>query len=172
MAKTKYRKYYKKSKWSANIKQIVNEQINAHGQSSFYGYIPLCTNPAQSDNTVSQQFTVARTQFSFTLDSYLSGTDSRLDSATGYIMFVPQGYQITNDIVYQHPDWILSMRFYGKIVADSESANIRPLSIRTNMKRRLQTGDQLIFLLTGANTYEQNLTIQLNGVIRWWTKAA
>lgn len=171
MAKTKYRKYYKKSKWSANIKQIANQEIEANADSIFYGYIPLCTNPPQSDNTVSQQFTVARTQFSFTLDNIFDGNDKKIDSATGYIMFVPQGYQITSDIVYQHPDWIMSMRFYGKIVADSNSVMIRPLSIRTNMKRRLQTGDQLIFLLTGVNTSTAGQTIQLNGVIRWWTKA-
>lgn len=171
MAKTKYRKYYRKSRWSANIKQIVNSDIHANGSSAFYGYIPLCTNPAQSDTTVSQQFTVARTQFSFSLDSD-QGNDKNLDSATGYIMFVPQGYQISSDIVYQHPDWILSMRFYGKIVDDTESKYIRPLSIRTNMKRRLQTGDKLIFLLTGVNMGLEGYTIHLNGVIRWWTKAA
>ena len=80
------KRYYRKGRWSANIKQIVNQQIPAPATSSFFGYIDLATNPAQSDTTVSQQYTVARTQFSFTLDNIFQGNEDLIDSATGYII--------------------------------------------------------------------------------------
>ena len=165
------KRYYRKGRWSANIKQIINQEIQAPANSQFYGFIDLATNPAQSDTTVSQQYTVAHTQFSFTLDNFYSGNEAAIDSATAFIMYIPQGYTITSAIVSQHPEWIMSMRFYGKIIADSNSRDIKPLSISTRVKRRLQTGDKIVFFLTGNNTATGGQTIQVNGILRWWTKA-
>ena len=89
-------------------------------------------------------------------------------------MYVPQGMTITVDYPKQHPEYIMGMRFYGSPEYENSSIGSmrNPLSIRTRLARRLQTGDKIIFLLLGQNTNTSNvLNLQINGVLRWNTKA-
>lgn len=188
MARRRYRQrsYRRRGRWSANIKNISN--IYNIGSGTFYASLDLCTNPAQTDTTVSQQFTVKNTEFSFEIEvgnnSATQGSNSTaqvLENLAGYIMFLPQGYTINENLPYTHPEWIMSYRFYGSPSRETEvdgtailyNSYAKVYKIRTRLSRRLQTGDKIIFLLTGSNETINNLTVttQVHGIARWWTKA-
>lgn len=159
------RRYRRKGRWSSNIKPIENQTITFPGNTKTSASITLCYNPAQTDTTVSQQYTVKNVELNFEIDS----TANQLESFCGYIMFVPQGMTIGDDYAELHPEYIMAMRFYGSPDADTPYRN--PLRIKTRLSRRLNTGDSIIFYITGVNTYSQALNSTINGLLRWWTKA-
>ena len=175
MAKTyKRRRYYRnRGRWSANIKTLTNSAITATPNSSFYGVTDLCLNPAQSDSTVSQQYTVKNVELSYELE--LVGTStlwSYIEGLVAYIMYVPQGMTVTETYPNFHPEYIMAMKFLGSPNRDEENQPGRlPCKIKTRLARRLQTGDKLVLLITGTSNTATQQTLNFNGIIRWWTKA-
>ena len=166
-------KYYKsKGRWSANLTEVQNQIYSFTGSAISRIQFDLCTNPAQSNTTVSQQYTVKNVYFNFQLECSADQIDY-LNSLTGYIMYVPQGMDVGQNYPKQHPEYIMAMRFFG--TPESRGSNTQglrnPLSIRTRLARRLQTGDKIIFLLIGINSNSSSVSINLNGILRWWTKA-
>jgi len=172
MARKSIRKYRRRTRWSSNIKEI-NAAAIATSQGAWSGSETLATNPAQDVLGVSQVYTVKNFDINFTIEA--SGTDSRasIEGVTAYIMYVPQGMTITETYPNYHPEYIMGCRFYGSPENEQTgAAGIRnPLSIRSRLARRLQTGDKIVFLLVGTNSGTTNVTIDFNGLLRWWTKA-
>lgn len=166
MARRTRRKYYKrKGRWSANIKNVtLSQTINTSG--SFYLSQDLCTNPAQVESTVSQQYTIKNVSYCYKIFS--NNTTSVVNLQT-YIMFVPQGYTISESLPFTHPEWIMASRFLGG--PDEVQTNDRnPQVIRTRLARRLQTGDKIIFLILGENA-ASTASIYIHGLLKWFTKA-
>ena len=160
------RKYYKKARWSSNIKNIEDQSISLpQGKNS--ASITLCYNPAQSDTTVSQQYTIKNVEFSYQLEVPMGGGD--IENICGYIMFVPQGMSVGNNYPELHPEYIMAMRFYGSPDPDTPYRN--PLKIKTRLSRRLNTGDSIIFYICFINTSTTSYISKINGLLRWWTKA-
>lgn len=166
MARRRRRYYKHKGRWSANIKNI-NSSINTIANSSFYGFITLCENPAQNDSTVSQQYTVKNVEYNYKISSTNA---SDLENIQTYIMFVPQGYTITETLPFTHPEWIMAYKYLGGPDASTEYYRL-PQKIKTRLSRRLQTGDRIIYMVVGNNDSGNNVQITNRGIIRWWTKA-
>lgn len=184
----RYRKYTRRSRgrWSSNIKNInkvANYSISADelSQGGTLWFSDLLTeNPAQTDNSVSQTYTVKNFDFSFYIDSYIAASQinqaTLLDNFSCYIIFVPQGFTLSPDVIRTHPEWIMAMRFIGQPKADSEQQQFLPFRIKTRMARRLNTGDAIHFLAIGTRdpftyTLGTALNLQCKGLVRWWTKA-
>lgn len=173
MARRRYRKYfrYPKKRWAANIKTIP-ESENPHTiePGSFYFKTELCRNPVQSDLSVSQQYTVKNPEFTFELES--QNRPDLLESLTCYICFVPQGMQVTETYPNLHPEYIMASRFIGSPSSNSSSVYRNPIKVRSRLARRLQTGDSIVALITGVNN-QVSITnsVNIHGLIRWWTKA-
>ena len=182
MAKRRYRKSYRRprGRWSANIRSVVNNTVSATS-GNFIGNLVLATNPAQNTSTVSQQYTVKNVEFSFQMEITDNNQSVRngIESLAAFIMYVPQGMTVTSDYITQHPEYIMAHRFLGS--PDIELPNVsetptqvfrNPLKIKTRLSRRLQTGDSIIWLITGNNSAGVSpITLTVNGLIRWWTKA-
>lgn len=179
MAKTKrVRRYRSKGKWSSNITFIPSQNINFAPNTTSYGVFTLCENPAQSNASVSQQYTVKNIYFNFEMETNSAASATNIECLTGFIMFVPQGMTVNANYPKQHPEYIMAMRFYGSPIFETSGTDYNnngvrnPLSIKTRLSRRLNTGDSIIFLLTGDNqNASTQMNLQINGVIRWWTKA-
>lgn len=178
MARRRYRrKYYRsKGRWSANIKTLTNQSIVAPQLSSFFAANTLCENPVQVDSTVSQQYTVKNIEFSYEIESPNSGNTNQIESLCAYIMYVPQGMTVTETYPNSHPEYIMAYRFLGSPNSEGSGDNLLnpgrlPSKIKTRLSRRLQTGDSVIFLITGVNGATTQNILNLNGLIRWWTKA-
>ena len=152
MAKYKrYRKYTRRARgrWSANITNI-QQNVQGADPGSFYSSAVLCTNPVQNYSSVSQQFTVKNIETQFDLEAEFSGSSNNIENLSAYIMFLPQGYQITETLPFTHPEWIMAYRYYGSPNLDTEQPGRLPVKVKTRLSRRLQTGDAIIFLLTGT----------------------
>lgn len=177
MARRRTRRYYrKKGKWSANIKTLTNQTISTTPSSSFYGTSTLCTNPVQTDSSVSQQYTVKNIELSYEIEYTGSsvGNDKYIEGLTVYVMYVPQGMTVTETYPNNHPEYIMAYKFLGSPNSDATGGNgpsRNPLKIKTRMARRLQTGDSVILLIVGRNETSNAVPIEFNGLVRWWTKA-
>lgn len=169
MARRSYKKIYyrRKGRWSANIRSITANNIS-FSPGSDYTTLDLCTNPAQTDVTVSQQYTVKNFEINFELSS---NDATNLESLAGYIMYVPQGMIVTETYPNLHPEYIMNYKFYGSAVMENNN-NRGPLRMKTRLSRRLQTGDKIIFLITGYNDHSTaDINLEINGLVRWYTKA-
>ena len=154
MARTrKTRRYRRRSgKWSANIQEVNNISLTAqHG--SWSGTSTLVTNPVQSTLGVSQTYTVKNFDINFTIES---ANYTQLEAVTAYIMFVPQGMNVSENYNIDHPEYILNYKYLGSPTAggqtgtsSTENQNYQPYRIRTRMARKLQTGDSIILFIIG-----------------------
>lgn len=172
--KYRRRRYYRsKGRWSANIKPLASQAITATANTSFFATSDLCQNPAQSENTVSQQYTVKNIEISSELEVDGNGAWNNIESLIAYVMYVPQGMLVTETYPSFHPEYIMAMRFIGSPEIDNaqNGPGRNPLKIRTRLARRLQTGDKVILLITGLNQGSTTVNLSYNGLIRWWTKA-
>lgn len=177
MARKSYKKrYYKKGRWSANILKIQNTTLQA-AAGNWSSYTILTSNPIQSNTTVSQQYTVKNVELTFQMETG-DALGRQLESITVYIMYVPQGMNIGDDYHIQHPEYIMAYRFIGSPEYEQPSIDgplaigVRnPLKVKTRLSRRLQTGDSIIAYFEGTNQSSDPEEININGLIRWWTKA-
>lgn len=99
-----------------------------------------------------------------------------LENFCCYIVYVPQGFTVDEDIIKTHPEWIMAMRFIGQIRGDTTSQYYLPFRVKTRMARKLNTGDGVYFLVTGirdphSTNANVNMTLYVKGTARWWTKA-
>lgn len=169
MAKLRrYRRYYKKSKWSANLINIVGEVLTAPSGTTFAKTIILCNNPVQNNQTVSQKFTVKNAEFNGVYEA--SNSNTTIENFCAYIMFVPQGMTVLNNYEQQHPEYIMAMKYFGSPSNDGQQ-QYQPFKVKTRLARTLDTGDSIVLYLKGNNVGTSEVNLEYSGVIRWWTKA-
>ena len=168
MARRRYRRRYYRSKgrWSANIKNI-NEEQSVSTSGTFGSSVDLCLNPVQDSLTVSQTYTVKNIELSVYLESDNTNT---IEDVEHYIMYVPQGMNLTVNYNYEHPEYIMAYYYQGNPIPDGESTGYR-LKLKTRMARRLQTGDRIIYFYKGRRDTIGTYNISCKGLVRWWTKA-
>lgn len=169
MAKTyKKRRYYKsKGRWSSNIQEFNSVGITfSPGQSS--GTTTLMTNPIQNTASVSQQFTIKNIELTFSVEE---STNGEIEAVTAYIMFVPQGMQVGQDYNIQHPEYIMNYKYIGSPSQDIQNSQAQPIRVRSRLSRRLQTGDSIILFIKATNQGSADRSVNLSGLVRWWTKA-
>lgn len=170
MAKRRYRRFRRRSgRWSVNIQEF-NESITG-AAGTFSANSILVSNPIQTVNTVSQQYTVKNIEATFEFEPVGASTTSTFENLTCYIMYVPQGMNITNNYNLEHPEYIMNYRFIGSPTVDDNPGR-NPIKVRTRLARRLQTGDQIVLFVKGFNNITSGSTqVELKGIVRWWTKA-
>lgn len=173
MARRRYRRYRRRSsRWAANIQEI-NGSLNA-SPGIFSQAETILTNPAQSPNLVTQVYTIKNVEVTFNLDfegSTVSAVND-IEAVTAYIMYVPQGMNITGNYNIEHPEYIMTYRYLGSPTIDNNGQQYQPYKIRTRLARKLQSGDNVILFIKGTNQNNNNTyALRLSGLVRWWTKA-
>jgi len=182
MARRRFRRYRRKSgRWAPNIQEVGN--IVSCTPSVWSATETIMSNPSQQNAFVSQTYTVKNVEISFNIDNEQSNlAGATIEGITAYIMFVPQGMNVTNDYNIQHPEYIMAYKYLGSPTQEfgvtSETVNgpllgqqYQPYKVRTRLSRKLQTGDSIVLFLKGVNQSTSTLTLRLSGLIRWWTKA-
>lgn len=176
----RYRKYSRRgrgTRWAPNIVKISSRNNATVGE--FYNIETLAENPIQQNTGVSQTFTVKNFEITFTIEPSSNLAYSVLESMTAYIMFVPQGMNITSSYYAEHPEYILAYKYLGSpqgtMVAGAgnilESQQFQPIKIRTRLSRKLQTGDSVILFIQGSNKDSDVSNYNIDGIVRWWSKA-
>lgn len=172
MAKYKrYRNYNRRSrpKWSANITHQIGTIVNAPAASTFFDTAVLSFNPVQTNTTVPQIFTVKNVEFNGSFE--ISSGNGSIENLCAYIMFVPQGMNITASYDIDHPEYIMAMKYYGSPSQDN-LAQFQPLRVKTRLARKLNTGDSIVLYLKGHNVSSSSAaSLEYSGITRWWTKA-
>ena len=151
--------YYKKARWSSNIGsfRIICTKNDWSAQDedlvTLYRYEPLCLNPAQSNQTVSQEFTVKNVEIQLVCQSRQY---DKLDDITIYIMFRPQGMNVDDTYPESHPEFILAWRFMGQC-EDGGASNARnAVVVKSRLARKLNTGDSIILYVKYNDNKEVN----------------
>lgn len=179
MAKyTRYRKYSRRYRrkgiWSNRISNISGSQ-SAAGNAEYVIYYNLCQNPAQSDTTVSNKYTVKNIdlQLELSLDSL---NNNYIENLQAFVCYIPQGYVPTGtpsayaEVPYNHPEWIMAHRFIGSPQGDSTNY-YPPLRITSRLARKLDTGDRVVLIILGVNQNGVSVTLDYRGVVKYVTKA-
>lgn len=169
MVKSKRIRKYKRARWSANIQEINNVTVQT-SQGSWSGTTTLATNPSQDVMGVSQVYTVKNFDINFTIES---NNYNSLEAITAYIMFVPQGMNVSPNYNLEHPEYIMNYKYLGSPTPHTSDTDqqYQPIRVRTRMARRLNTGDSIILFLKGTGTQSATQNVLLSGLVRWWTKA-
>lgn len=181
MARRRYRRYRRKSgKWSPNIVKVSGTYNATSGE--FYNTETLAVNNISGTNGVSQTYTIKNIDINFTIENESSTWNNNLESITAYIMYVPQGMNVTSSYYAQHPEYIMAYKYLGSPASewdvDTTAGTItrvgqqyQPYRIRTRLSRKLQTGDSIILFIQGSNQLTQTTGYRLDGIVRWWSKA-
>lgn len=173
MARTRRsRRFRKSNRWSANIQELLNTTLTAT-TGTFSGTTTLATNPTQNTLGVSQIYTCKNFAVDFTIES---DTHWSIEAITAYIMFVPQGMNVFANYNIEHPEYIMNYKYLGSPtgVGTSTAAEVQqyqPFRVRSRLARKLNTGDSVILFIKGLNQASSNISFNLSGVVRWWTKA-
>lgn len=171
MAKTKVIKRRARKHWAPCINKLQNSIQLANTAGDFYFFSVLATNPQQATNNISRPIVVKNCEFTYKIDCTNA---ARVNDVQIYMMYVPEGHQITDNLPYQHPEWILAYSFQGAPDGPGPDYSVSsPKKIRTRLARRLQTGDNVILLVNGfSNHTESNpITLSIKGLARYWTHA-
>lgn len=107
-------------------------------------------------------------ELTYNVEGVTSNDTSAVEQLQAYIMYVPQGMAVTETFPYNHPEYILAYRWLGSPNSDVPYRN--PLFIKSRLSRRLQTGDSIIFLIIGIASANGSF-VNVNGLVRYWTKA-
>lgn len=173
MARRRYRRFYKRrsGKWSPNL-QVLRGEGTAPATETFADFITIAqNNTSTSQNSIAQVFTVKNVEVSAELEATGS-----IQNVEYYIMFVPEGYALSADLPEVHTEWIMAYKYIGTPVNSTGTvggavlSNAQPPKIRTRLSRKLNTGDQIVFIIRGYNTTSQQ-PVYYHGLVRWWTKA-
>lgn len=176
MAKARRRRFRRKSgSWSPNILKISN--LNNASSGEFFNYEDLAVNPVQSNSGVSQTFTVKNIEISFAIEGSIGAdTAAYIESVTAYVMYVPQGMNITPGYYAEHPEYIMAYKFLGSPTIETTGAtvfgqNYQPFKVKTRLSRKLQSGDKIILFIQGSNENNTISKYKIDGIVRWWSKA-
>ena len=170
MAKyTRYRKYSRRNrpKWSSNITHHTSETITAPASSTFFNTLVLSFNPIQQNTSVPQVFTVKNVEFNGQFEA--TNPITTVEGLCAFIMFVPQGMNITSSYDTDHPEYIMAMKFFGTAAVDGQ-AYFQPLRIRSRLARKLNTGDSIVLYLKGYNVGTSTVSLEYSGITRLWNK--
>lgn len=170
----RYRNYNRRkaSRWAANIQEVGSNLAAEPGLWSIAETI--MSNPTQQNTYVSQTYTVKNFEINFVLEYPTADTGlDEIEDVTAYVMYAPQGMNITSDYNVQHPEYIMAYKFIGSPANDNSATGqqYQPYKIRTRLSRKLQTGDSVVLFIKGTNQTTANIQLRLSGLIRWWTKA-
>jgi len=180
----RYRKYSRRSgtRWAPNIVKISNRNQASPGE--FFNAEVLAENPINTNTGVAQTFTVKNCEIAFTIEPDGPSAISELESITVYIMYVPQGMNLTSSYYVDHPEYIMAYKYLGSpggripiviqqgATSTAETQQFQPIKMKTRLSRKLQTGDRIVLFVQGSNQSESNsYYYNIDGVVRWWSKA-
>lgn len=167
----------KRHSWSTRIFNFSGAQSVAQGQ-QYIIYYNLCQNPAQTNDTISQKYTVKNIDISVELESEDTNGQLYINNLQYFVCFIPQGYVPTGvpsayaDVPYNHPEWIMAHRYIGT-PTNRQDPGYAPTRIRSRLSRNLDTGDRIVLIILGNNTSTQanSYTVNYRGITKFNTKA-
>lgn len=164
-------KYYnytgRKTRWASCINDFTGNQT-AEPSSEFCIVTDLALNPAQAATTVAQEYTIKNVELQFDVESS-DGDD--IESVKVFVMFVPQGMTVDKKYFKYHPEYILAYKYYGSCTGVLNGGIRNPLTVKSRLARKLNTGDKIVLIMQGQNNKSAQVAIALSGIVKWNAKA-
>lgn len=162
------RRYYRrKGLWSSNIQSLQSTKLVPSG-AEFGDYVVLAYNESQNPNSVSIKFTVKNIEVSGQVEANPS---PNVEDIVYYIVYVPEGYEISDSLPFEHPEWIMAYKYIGQCFGSQATSTNQPPRIKSRLARKLSSGDRIVFMYTGSNNDDSQSNVVFRGLVRWWSKA-
>jgi hypothetical protein len=97
------------------------------------------------------------------------GTYAKYVKAQYFVMFLPEGHNVTPNLPFQHPEWIISYSYQGSPVPDSFIIGYN-IHKRSRKSRRLRPGDKLFLFVLGENSSTYDVPLNVSGLIKYFSK--
>lgn len=139
-----YRRYgnFKRRKWSP---VFVSATANLTPPSNF-NFVPLAQNTANVGTNAPISTIIKVKNFKVVADIIATRDTSTPPAGASpslvfSIMFVPQGYAITQTLMVDHPEWIMAWRAI-------DYATTNTVQVSSRLSRNLNSGDQVVLFFT------------------------
>lgn len=173
-----YRRRYRtivrapKKKWASNIQQEIIQTTGTATKQ--YGVKTLVQNSSELSSPTPVILKTGNIKIQGDYRVLASTTQGHTDVSL-YVMFVPQGFGITEAaaaeaIVSNHPEWIMAWKYLGvNQVSSTKVENCDSFSFSSRLKRNLNSGDT-IQLICIARGYDMT-GVSVNYAAQYWTCA-
>lgn len=124
----------------------------------------------KNDSTETSNLTVRGFNMSLYAEMISSSANSSLiEKVEFFIMFIPEGYNVSVNLPFTHPEWILNYQFQGTPNGDSQPPGY---NIRVNSKRvrKLRPGDQIALFTLATSEQAAETGIIIKGLIKYLSK--
>lgn len=163
----RYKRYYKriypKKRWASNIKSDnLNMNLNTTSTTAETTAV-LCTNSVQTANPTPVILKFGRLKIKGDI-RYSATNVAQFTSSTLYVVFVPQGNNLSLSLISDHPEYIMG---WTCISLDSGSS----FSLTSSLKRNLNSGDsiQILCRLDTTQTPSQPISYNFFYTAQYWT---
>lgn len=181
----RYRRYRRtiirapKKKWASNYVGLDSDEVTYGTDGSFVYSKPLAGNAVEG---IPPTPVIVKTgNFKVQFDLVINVAVSSIASAQAYVIFIPEGYfqtvtPTTNmwlNAVTKHPEWIMMWRQldFGA-VGTIGSIDTSVVKMSSRMKRNLNSGDQIYFLILGLGEFAGvTQKAAIRGAAQFWTCA-
>lgn len=172
-----------KKKWATNLREFTLDlpSNTTTGQIGLYKLLCVNKSEVEEGTAVSPTPTIIKTgNYKVQCDVVMSTTEATVVRLYAYILYVPEGvftpgsvtadYTSLNNIVLRHPEWIIGWR---QVSADflAANANVDKVQFSSRLKRNLNSGDQVYFVLTAKTDTNQISKLSCRGMAQFWTCA-
>ena len=138
------KRVYPRKRWASNIvtKNLLLS-LNV-GEKTAWSYVPLVSNSGQEDVPTPTLLKFGRCKIKGDIRTDLTA-DRNYVSGIVYVVYVPEGFSNSPDIIKQHPEYIIG---WTQLSLDSGNA----FTFSSSLKRNLNSGDKIIILFTIDST--------------------
>lgn len=172
MARKRYHKRrYRKKSWVKKFIQSTHDGMTVSAGSQFSKFFDIVQAPVDNSQVVPQPYYVTRIKVQFEIEEATPGDSAAVhfEGLVGYICYVPEDITPTPLLPEKHPEWVLGHRFYGSLMSDITQTKV--FTCYSPLKKKLNSGDKIVFLVTGYNTSQNSsYSFYINNFISFYSR--
>jgi hypothetical protein len=96
-------------------------------------------------------------------------SDNLIEKVQWFIMFIPEGYNVTVNLPFTHPEWILNYKFQGNPNGDAQPLGYN-LRVNSKKVRKLRPGDQIALYALATSERASESSMAIKGLIKYLSK--
>ena len=157
------KRVYPRKRWASNIYTKNNLLTLANGEKTSWVFDVLVSNSAQSEVPTPTLLKFGRLKLKGDIRTD-AASNNNFVSGIMYVLYVPEGFNITPDIIKYHPEYIM-----GWTQLSLDSGNI--FSFSSALKRNLNSGDKIIIMFTidSVNSVQAARNFNFYYTAQYWT---
>ena len=161
-----YRKIYPRKRWASNIVTKNTLLTIDAGSKTTWVFTGLVANSSQSDTPTPTLLKFGRCKIKGDIRTDVANNNNFV-SGIMYIVFLPEGFNLTPDLISNHPEYLIG---WTQLSLDSGNT----FSFSSTLKRNLNSGDKVVALFTAdsVNSTSNARNFNLYFTVQYWTTSA